>query len=76
MIMDLRERARKDWGTGFTLRRFHAALMDAGIAAARAAGHRDRARVARSRQGPPVITPGDPRLLFAACRSPAKGSAA
>ena len=30
MIMDLRERARKDWGTGFTLRRFHAALMDLG----------------------------------------------
>ncbi len=30
VIMDLRERARKDWGAGFTLRRFHAALMDLG----------------------------------------------
>ena len=30
MIMDLRERARKDWGAGFTLPRFHAALMDLG----------------------------------------------
>jgi uncharacterized protein (DUF885 family) len=30
MIMDLRERARKDWGAGFTLRRFHAAMMDLG----------------------------------------------
>ena len=30
MIMDLRERARKDWGAGFTLRRFHAALMELG----------------------------------------------
>ncbi len=32
VIMDLRERARKDWGAGFTLRRFHAALMDLGAA--------------------------------------------
>ncbi len=30
MIMDLRERARKDWGTGFSLRRFHTALMELG----------------------------------------------
>jgi hypothetical protein len=30
MIMDLRERARKEWGAGFTLRRFHAALMELG----------------------------------------------
>jgi Bacterial protein of unknown function (DUF885) len=30
MIMDLRERARKDWGAGFTLRRFHTALMELG----------------------------------------------
>ncbi len=30
VIMDLRERARKDWAAGFTLRRFHAALMDLG----------------------------------------------
>jgi hypothetical protein len=30
MIMELRERARKDWGAGFTLRRFHTALMDLG----------------------------------------------
>jgi hypothetical protein len=29
-IMDLRERARKEWGTGFSLRRFHAALLDLG----------------------------------------------
>jgi hypothetical protein len=29
-IMDLREQARKDWGPGFTLRRFHAALMGLG----------------------------------------------
>jgi hypothetical protein len=29
-IMELRERARKDWGAGFTLRRFHGALMDLG----------------------------------------------
>jgi len=29
-IMDLRERARKDWGAGFTLRRFHEALMGLG----------------------------------------------
>jgi hypothetical protein len=30
VIMDLRERARKDWGAGFTLRRFHTALMGLG----------------------------------------------
>jgi len=30
VIMGLRERARKDWGAGFTLRRFHTALMDLG----------------------------------------------
>ncbi len=30
VIMDLRERARKNWGAAFTLRRFHAALMDLG----------------------------------------------
>ena len=29
-IMELRERAREDWGAGFTLRRFHAALMELG----------------------------------------------
>jgi hypothetical protein len=29
-IMDLRERARKEWGTGFTLKRFHTALLDLG----------------------------------------------
>ena len=29
-IMDLRERARKEWGSGFSLRRFHAALLDLG----------------------------------------------
>jgi hypothetical protein len=29
-IMELRERARKDWGSGFTLRRFHTALMELG----------------------------------------------
>ena len=29
-ILRLRERARKDWGTGFTLQRFHKALMDLG----------------------------------------------
>src|SRR5579862_5225204 len=29
-ILKLRERARKDWGTGFTLQRFHQALMDLG----------------------------------------------
>ena len=27
-ILKLRERARKDWATGFTLQRFHKALMD------------------------------------------------
>jgi Bacterial protein of unknown function (DUF885) len=30
LIMDLRERARNDWGAGFTLRRFHTALMGLG----------------------------------------------
>ncbi|MGW0802056.1 DUF885 family protein [Nonomuraea sp. NPDC002799] len=29
-IMDLRERARKEWGAGFSLRRFHTALFDLG----------------------------------------------
>ena len=29
-IMRLRERARKEWGTGFSLRRFHAALFELG----------------------------------------------
>jgi hypothetical protein len=29
-IMDLRERARKEWGSGFSLRRFHAALLALG----------------------------------------------
>jgi Bacterial protein of unknown function (DUF885) len=29
-ILKLREQARKDWGTGFTLQRFHRALMDLG----------------------------------------------
>jgi len=29
-IMNLRERARKEWGTGFSLRRFHAALLGLG----------------------------------------------
>jgi uncharacterized protein (DUF885 family) len=29
-ILRLRERARKEWGAGFTLRRFHAAMMDLG----------------------------------------------
>ena len=29
-IMDLRERARKQWGAGFTLRRFHAAMLSLG----------------------------------------------
>jgi hypothetical protein len=29
-ILKLRERARKDWGSGFTLQRFHKALMDLG----------------------------------------------
>ncbi len=29
-ILKLRERARKDWATGFTLQRFHKALMDLG----------------------------------------------
>lgn len=29
-LMDLRERARAEWGTGFTLERFHTALMDLG----------------------------------------------
>jgi uncharacterized protein DUF885 len=29
-ILKLRERARRDWGSGFTLQRFHKALMDLG----------------------------------------------
>jgi hypothetical protein len=29
-IMDLRERARQAWGAGFTLKRFHTALLDLG----------------------------------------------
>jgi Bacterial protein of unknown function (DUF885) len=29
-IMKLRERARKEWGTGFTLQRFHKAMLDLG----------------------------------------------
>jgi len=29
-LLKLRERARKDWGTGFTLQRFHRALLDLG----------------------------------------------
>jgi hypothetical protein len=29
-IMSLRERARKEWGAGFSLRRFHAAMMSLG----------------------------------------------
>lgn len=29
-IMDLREQARKQWGTGFTLRRFHTAMLGLG----------------------------------------------
>jgi hypothetical protein len=29
-IMSLRERARKEWGAGFSLRRFHAAMMELG----------------------------------------------
>ncbi len=29
-IMDLRERARKEWGAGFSLQRFHAAMLDLG----------------------------------------------
>jgi hypothetical protein len=29
-ILELRERARKQWGTGFTLRRFHKAMLDLG----------------------------------------------
>jgi uncharacterized protein (DUF885 family) len=28
--MDLRERARRDWGAGFTLSRFHKAMLDLG----------------------------------------------
>ena len=28
--MALRERARAQWGSGFTLKRFHTALMDLG----------------------------------------------
>ena len=29
-ILDLRERARKQWGANFSLHRFHTALMDLG----------------------------------------------
>jgi uncharacterized protein (DUF885 family) len=29
-ILRLRERARKEWGVGFTLQRFHKALLDLG----------------------------------------------
>jgi uncharacterized protein (DUF885 family) len=29
-ILKLREQARKDWGTGFTLHRFHTAMMSLG----------------------------------------------
>jgi len=29
-ILRLRERARKEWGAGFTLQRFHKALLDLG----------------------------------------------
>ena len=29
-IMDLREQARKEWGAGFSLRRFHSAMMELG----------------------------------------------
>jgi hypothetical protein len=29
-IMNLRERARKEWGAGFSLRRFHAAMLELG----------------------------------------------
>jgi Bacterial protein of unknown function (DUF885) len=29
-ILELRERARKDWGAGFTLQRFHKAMLDLG----------------------------------------------
>jgi uncharacterized protein (DUF885 family) len=30
LILDARERARKEWGEAFTLRRFHDALLDLG----------------------------------------------
>lgn len=30
MIMDLRERASRDWEAGFSLRRLHAAMLDLG----------------------------------------------
>jgi len=30
VILDLRERARREWGPGFTLRRFHTAMLDLG----------------------------------------------
>jgi len=30
VIMDLRERAKREWGAGFTLKRFHSALLDLG----------------------------------------------
>ncbi len=29
-IMNLRERARREWGAGFSLRRFHSAMLDLG----------------------------------------------
>jgi hypothetical protein len=29
-IMDLRERARKEWGAGFSLHRFHSAMLGLG----------------------------------------------
>jgi uncharacterized protein (DUF885 family) len=29
-LLKLRERARKDWGAGFSLQRFHRALLDLG----------------------------------------------
>jgi hypothetical protein len=29
-ILDLRERARRDWGAGFDLPRFHAAMLELG----------------------------------------------
>ncbi len=30
VIMDLREQARREWGAGFTLQRFHKAMLDLG----------------------------------------------
>ena len=46
-ILDLREQARKHWGNGFTLLRFHTALMEPGLPAARPARHRPRPRLTR-----------------------------